>query len=73
MAKNAPIITHTEALCFAIAYLDIRIGEIMRKADGLPENHPTTTLCLNMAAPYMTKRETLCQLYLIETGTEYNG
>lgn len=75
MAKKnaAPIITHTETLCYAIAHLDARIQEINSKADGMPENHPFHEICQNMTAPLMDKRNALCQLYLIETGTEYNG
>lgn len=71
--NTAPIITHTELICYAIAHLDARIRDIESKADGLPENHPMHDMCHNLTAPLMNKRNTLCQLYLIETGTEYIG
>lgn len=71
--NTAPIITHTEILCYAIAHLDARISEIESRVDGLPEDHPRRSICQDLTAPLMNKRNALCQLYLIETGTQYIG
>lgn len=59
-------ITHTEILVLAINALDAKIAKYSTKFG--PE---ADALCAKIIAPLQEKRETLKQLYMIETGAEY--
>lgn len=68
--KNAPIITYTEILCRAIKSIDADAKELEGKAASVPAEIGKPWLEDEMA-PLMAKRDALCNLYRIETGTDY--
>lgn len=64
------MITQTEIICLAIKALDTDIETWRRKcAAGGEEGEK---IFERMTSEMRMKRETLCTLYLIQTGTEYN-
>ena len=65
------MITQTEIICLAIERLDMRINALKEKfADAGKEGEKFVE---RMTEEMRAKRETLKQLYLIQTGTEYGG
>lgn len=75
MAKNEPILTHTEILCFAIRHLNHEIEDIKRKGENLAERtgnkEMADDIVTHLTAPLTPKLEALLQMYRIETGTDY--
>ena len=64
------MITQTEIICLAIRALDTDIEKCRTKcAAGGEEGQ---AIFEHMTAESRMKRETLCTLYLIQTGKEYN-
>lgn len=61
------MITQTEIIVLAIAQIDARIEEWRKYCEGKPEN-----IFRQVTADLHSKRETLCTLYLIQTGENYN-
>lgn len=69
MARQAipvPTITHTEILARAIRSIELEIAGWREKCEGLPEK-----VFKDATANLFEKREALCTLYRIETGTDY--
>jgi hypothetical protein len=67
---ESSMITQTEIICLAIRALDAEIEKWRTKcAKGGEEGQ---RIFENMTAEAHMKRETLCTLYLIQTGTNYN-
>ena len=60
------MITQTEIIVLAIGMLDRKIDEWRAICAGQPEN-----IFRQVTADLRSKRETLCTLYMIQTGTEY--
>ena len=75
MAKNEPILTHTEILCFAIRHLESEIKDIERKGESLAEHTGKIEMARGISdtliAPIIPKLDALKRLYRIETGTDY--
>lgn len=61
------MITQTEIICLAIKAIDHDIDKWSDKCKGLEKE-----LFEKCTAELRMKRETLCTLYLIQTGAEYN-
>lgn len=70
MAKEKPIITHTEILCLAIRHLENETNRQRKYYSGIPECRP---LLENLLEESTSKLKALKELYRIETGTEYGG
>ena len=75
MAKNEPVLTHTEILCFAIRHLKSEIEDIKRKGENLAKRTGNQEMADGIIAaliePLAPKLEALKQMYRIETGTDY--
>lgn len=75
MAKNEPILTHTEILCFAIRHLQSEIEDIKRKGQNLADRTGNKEMAdgitNTLIAPINPKLEALKEMYRIETGTDY--
>lgn len=75
MAKNEPILTHTEILCFAIRHLNAEIEDIKRKGESLAKRTGNTEMAdgitNTLIEPLTPKLEALLEMYRIETGTDY--
>ena len=75
MAKNEPILTHTEILCFAIRHLNAEIEDIKRRGDDIAERsgnrEVADDIVAHLTAPITPKLEALKEMYRIETGTDY--
>ena len=75
MAKNEPVLTHTEILCFAIHHLESEIDEIKRKGQNLSNRTGNKEMADGITnvliAPLTPKLEALKEMYRIETGTDY--
>ena len=69
--NNAPILTHTEVLCYAIrsAYADWK--DIESKAKAADAVDPAFAEEIRQTFPAREKLDALCELYRMETGTEY--
>lgn len=75
MAKNEPILTHTEILCLAIRSLESEIEDIKRKGENLGHRINKETadgITKTLMEPLTPKLEALKQMYRIETGTDYD-
>ena len=66
--KNNPIITHTEIICLAITAVDAQIAEWRDKCPDTPAGF---SMFCTATEGLQTKRQALKQLYMFETGTEY--
>ena len=64
------MITQTEILCLAIRALDAEIEMWRMKCSKGGEEGQK--IFESMTSDARMKRETLCTLYLIQTGTDYN-
>ena len=75
MAKNEPILTHTEILCFAIRHLKSEIEDIKHKGENLAKRTGNKDMADGVTnaliAPLTPKLEALLEMYRIETGTDY--
>lgn len=75
MAKNEPIITHTEILCLAIQRLQNDIEDIKRRGESLAgktgNKEMADEIVAQLIAPMTPKLEALKELYRIETGTNF--
>lgn len=68
--KPTPIITHTEILSRAIRTVEAEIDEWRRRCAGFPQEERDALF--NASTDELRRKlETLKQMYLIETGTEY--
>lgn len=65
-------VTHTEILVLAISALDAKIAEVNKMLGTAPSPQMEAVIA-DIRKPMSEKRETLMQLYQIETGTEYGG
>lgn len=77
MARNKPIITHTEILCLAIKSIDTDILYYKNKLVQAQSTDADTQkmieeVCNNMLLGLGGKRNALAEMYRIETGTELN-
>ena len=75
MAKNEPVLTHAEILCFAIRHLKSEIEDIKLRREILAartgNNEMADGVANALIAPIIPKLEALKKLYRIETGTDY--
>ena len=60
------MITQTEIIARAIRQIDAECEKWRKDCEGLPEN-----MYRQVTAELHSKREDLCTLYLIQTGTDY--
>lgn len=74
MAKNTPIITHTETLCYAIRCIEGEITKWRNKVRSFPsEDRPMISkMVQNDIDRLQAKLDALKDLYKIETGEDYN-
>ena len=70
MKKTAPIITHTEILCYAIRCLQKEIDDMTAYLEGVESKAEYLDFFLAERTP---KLDALKELYRIETGSDYNG
>ena len=66
--KSNPVITHTEIINLAITAVDARIAEWRDKCPDTPAGF---AMFHTATQELQTKRQALKQLYMFETGTEY--
>ena len=74
MAKNKPIITHTEILCLAIQAVSRKIheyDEMVDKCDNMAAREVAEFARDQNAVIWLPKLKALKELYKIETGTEF--
>ncbi len=67
--KSNPVITHTEIINLAITALDAKIEEWRDKCIDTPAGYEMFCVATE---ELRTKRQALKQLYMFETGTEYD-
>lgn len=75
MAKNEPVLTHTEILCLAIRQLQSEIEDINHRGKNLAEKtgnkEMASDIVAQLIAPMTPKLEALKEMYRIETGTNF--
>lgn len=75
MAKNEPILTHTEILCFAIRHLEDEIEDIRLRGQNLADRtfdqKMADGITNALIEPLTPKLKALLEMYRIETGTDY--
>ena len=73
MAKNNPIITHTEILCLAIQSVSRKLHEydMVDKSDNLYKQEMFAAMRETHESIWAPKLAALKELYKIETGTDF--
>ena len=75
MAKNEPVLTHTEILCLAIRQLQSDIEDIKRRGESLAEKtgnkEMANDIVAKLIAPITPKLEAIKEMYHIETGSNF--
>lgn len=71
MAKNKPIITHTEILVRAIRSIEDEIDNMKKKCEGRMEEALVKQICDDYIAERTPKLDALKEMYRIEVGVEY--
>lgn len=69
MAKNTPVITHTQILCYAMGYLRNEIDILKEKCDSRPDLG--ADFFEQMTITQRNHLKALKRLYCMETGTEW--
>ena len=66
-------LSHAETIHFAIMYLGPKCVEGIEKIKAYTDNEPEIKKTIRkMYAPWFFKTKKLCELYELETGSEYN-
>ena len=68
MKKTAPVITHTQTLCYAILHLENEIDNMKKRCEGKPGGEEFIKMHLDQFGPQL---DALKEMYRIETGVEY--
>lgn len=72
MKRNAPVLTHTEVLAYAIQHVYGKCQEVEEKA-AIAEQNDGHELAdaIRKVSPWKEKLSALCALYEMETGSEH--
>ena len=68
MKKTAPVITHTQTLCYAILHLENEIDNMKKRCEGKPGGEEFIKMHLDQFGPQL---DALKEMYRIETGVEH--